>query len=127
MNIPKSIPGPTEGEILTGSARVEITYTESGKPELVAVKLLPVRKVAQYFELDADPAACAELLTGKARGWADTITNDSVYRVIEEGERLNASPFANHLAFLNRRGERVKAMMPGAAVNPSPVSSPASA
>jgi hypothetical protein len=116
--------GATDQEKLVGFTRETVTYPD-GREEVVNVKLLNVRQITRFIAVGEDPAAAAELFCGKPNGWADTITPESVYRVVATGERVNKSPFVRHLAFLNERGARTQSI--NAQLNPSPASSPASA
>jgi len=116
--------GPTEQEILQGYTRVEVVHRKNGIKEVVDVAILPVSKLQQYAALQGDPAKSAELLTGKKAGWSDLLQNASVFRVAEEGFRVNSTGFFD----LGNHHKKVIAMMQGGAVvSLSPDSSPESA
>lgn len=119
-------PGPTEGELIAGQTRVEVGYRDGRKGEVVSVHLLSVREIERYAQVDGDSAAVAEIFTRKKRGWADDLTNESVYQIVAEGERINADPFAAHLRYLQERRARMAPIAKGAP-NPSPAGSPESA
>lgn len=92
--------GPTEAEVLQGFCRLEIKLPD-GKPELLEIRMLSIRKIQDYMaaKQKADFARCAEILTDKAAGWADSVPVDEVFRIIEVGERLNLRPFAQYVRF----------------------------
>lgn len=116
--------GPTEQEILQGYTRVEVIHRKGGLKELVDVAILPVSKLQGYAALQGDPAKSAELLTGRKPGWSDLLQNASVFRIAEEGFRVNATGFFE----LGNHHKKVLAMMQGeAGVSQLPDSLPASA
>lgn len=119
-------PGPTSGELIAGQTRVTVTHRTGDKNEVVSVYLLSVREIDRYAQIEGDNSAIAELFTRKKRGWADEITNESVYAVVAEGERINADPFSDHLRYLQERRARMAPITQGAP-KPSPAGSPASA
>lgn len=101
---------PTPNDILQGFCWCAATH-KSGTEERVKVRLLNVREVVQYFRnLEGDPSACAELFAGKKAGWADNLTNTSVYEIVDLGERLNSGPFGEYLRFVQARAVRVQEM-----------------
>jgi hypothetical protein len=83
-----------------------LSVTENGKPEQVKVRILPIRHLQRYAERVNDVAYLAELFCGKPEGWADTLSHESVYQIVEEGERLNQSPFGELLR--RQKGRNVR-------------------
>lgn len=116
--------GPTEQEVVNGFTRVEVVHRKSKNKEVVDVAILPVSKLQAYAKLEGDPSRCAELLCGKKPGWADGLENASVYKVAEEGVRVNSTGFFAHLEHLRKVGALLNE---DRAANPSPASSPESA
>lgn len=118
--------GPTEAELIAGKTHVEVVHTKDRKKEVVAVYLLSVREIDRYAQIVGENAAVAELFTRQKPRWADGLTNESVYAVVAEGERLNADPFAAHLRYIAERSARMEPITKGA-LKPSPAGSPESA
>lgn len=83
---------PNPQVILNGGKPFAVKHT-NGNEERVTIRLLPIRLLQKYAETIGDVAACAELFCDKRTGWADSLEHESVFAVVEEGERLNQSPF----------------------------------
>jgi len=118
--------GPTENETLKGFTRVEVEHTK-GIKELVEVKQFTMRELDRYFgvEKNGDLSAMAEIFTGKKAGWADGLTHDSIYKVVEEGQRVNRNPFKARAQFQQRQSAWVGELL--AEASPKPAGSPESA
>lgn len=127
MSNPKASPrGPTENETLRGSARVEVEHA-NGKKEVVEVRQFSIRELDRYFDLEkrGDLAAMAEMFADKKTGWADGLSHESVYLVIEEGQRVNRNPFMARARFQKRNSGWVTDLLDEA--NPKADGSPESA
>lgn len=82
---------------LLSATRLEVRLANGGT-YLCTVKLLSVRGVLSYAEMARNPAALAELFTGEKAGWADSLTIESVFEVVEAGVRLNQPNFLSFRA-----------------------------
>lgn len=118
--------GPTENETLKGFARVEVEHIK-GIKELVEVKQFTMRELDRYFvvEKSGDRSAMAEVMAGKKTGWADGLTHESIYKVIEEGQRVNRNPIKAYVQFQVRQGAWAGEVI--AEASPKPAGSPESA
>lgn len=126
MSNPTTRGGPTDAETLSGKTRVEVTYRD-GRKEVVEVQQFNVRRLTRYLEVErtGDLAACAEMFAGKKTGWADNLTNASVFLIIQEGQRVNRDPFEEIMRFNKDQSAWVKELT--GEKSPSPDSLPESA
>ncbi len=53
------------------------------------VRCLRIRDFPRLLSVVDDEGAAAEVYAGKASGWADTLSDESVVAVVEAGEKLN--------------------------------------
>ena len=81
--------------ILAGGVEIEVHHTEGETPtETVKVRQLPLRRMADFGNLQANEGALIELFCNKPPNWADTLSLESAEEVVELGMRLNLDPFA---------------------------------
>lgn len=66
-----------------------IVQTREGRDIAVEVKALPLRLLPKYMALMEDDSALAEFLTGKEEGFADVLTDDAIYAILQAGAELN--------------------------------------
>jgi hypothetical protein len=86
-----------------------ITYMH-GATEVVNVRLVPLTKVAQYFDTIGDIHAFVEFVTDMPKGWAETLDDDSLYAIDELGKAQNDPRFARLLARQKKTLQGVKPM-----------------
>lgn len=78
----------------TGGIAVEVEYQEFGpdgqkKKESITVRELSPNEMLAYFQAIDFEGTCGELYCAREKGWADTITRESLTKIIEKGEGLN--------------------------------------
>lgn len=109
--------GPTDAEVLQGFTRVEVIHRKTKRKELVDVEILPISRLQAYAETQGNPAKCASLLTGKSDSWPDSLEMPSVFKVVEEGFRVNSTNFFA----LGSHHKSVLGMLRGTQTEPSPL------
>lgn len=99
----------TTSELCDGGRRLAVRYLD-GQCGSITVKLLPVGKLARYFELQlSDEAALIELVCGQESGWADTLYPESSEEIIEMAHALN---FQNAQRSMERRASKAEGVAP---------------
>jgi len=133
MNENTNTPGPTHAETLRGGVTLELQRL-AGETISVFVRQLPLGEMEALLKAQGNEVKLALLYTtmpGGAwpEGWFDALTTESQERIVEEGDRLNASPFSR---WFKRRLDRQERMVPGstarlfAVLEPEPKASPSS-
>jgi len=85
-----------------------ITVTKTDKSvELVEVKQLPVKKYPDLLAAVDDEPKTVEIFCDKPTGWSDSLTNESIEQLLEEGNALNRDCFSR---WLQRRFARYEQM-----------------
>lgn len=113
--------GPTEQEIIEGGTLISVRY-RNGQTEQMKVRILPLRELPRLAACLQNEAEMAEIYCDQPAHWADALTADSVFAIVDAGERLNADFFGRYLDRLLRRQA---ALVPGVAAGSS-MSSPTS-
>lgn len=75
-------------QILLGGTQMSVSLRD-GSAEEVTVRMLPIRDFPRYMELAKHLAQRAELLCGMWAGWADMLTDESLYAITDKGAELN--------------------------------------
>lgn len=97
-----------ELKIIQGGEHVSVT-TLSGEKVSVFVRTLPIADLDKYqMCMDREDLA-VELFTNQERGWAETITRQSLEAVLSKGEELNLPFFTTWLRRKLERNEKVAA------------------
>jgi hypothetical protein len=109
-----------------GGETIEVTHLD-GTKENVFVQLLTMRTIIGPFsELKlGDEPGQAEIYCGKKQGWADSLTCDSLGKILEVGEKLNDPTIAAWMERQAARNTKAKARMKvlGIGVTSAPSSS----
>lgn len=103
-----------QAAIVNGGEDIPVSFTD-GRREMVKVRLLSVRELERYAANAESPARLAGLFTRRPDEWVDALDHDSLYRIVERGEALNAGPFAEFARRQKARGELLKAAVQPAA------------
>lgn len=82
--------------VVNGGTEIEVK-TIDGKSEKVKVRLVPVRQFDDYMKVVFDQPAFVEFVTGKDKGWADNLTDESMSAIDEMGRKLNDPRLDRHL------------------------------
>lgn len=93
---------------LIGGTTIEVTYRD-GTKESVTVQCLPLRKIPEYLEWVDNEPNCAEKLCNKPEGWADSITDESVFAICDAGAEINHPRL---LSWANRQVKKAERLMP---------------
>ncbi|HZV33853.1 MAG TPA: hypothetical protein VFB72_04685 [Verrucomicrobiae bacterium] len=109
QNIPIS-PGPTQTETLLGGKTDVAVCGSDGGFYNVFVRQLPIKSFPALLAVQDDELKMAELYCDKAAGWAETLSLESLEKVVTEGERLNQDFFSR---WVQRRLNRQEKLMPG--------------
>lgn len=109
---------PKDMETLLGGTEIEVTFLDK-TTERVRVRQLHVADYPAYQRALDNEADTCEVLCDRKPGWGRTLDFESVFKIVDEGERLNAGFF---LRWLQRKVERNGRILGGAA--PLPSSSP---
>lgn len=122
-------PEPTPAEVLHGGIENVEAVLWDGSTEQVTVRMLPVREYEAFARVLENEPRMAEVLCAKPEGWGDSLRPDSLGRLVEEGERINADFF---VPWFRRRAARMERLVPGSVgravpESPSPSLSPRSA
>ncbi len=98
-----------EGSVIArGGQEIEVQL-ETGHRESVKVRLLPLGKMPDFFKgLDND-IFMIQLVTGKSKTFAESLTFDSGMEVVEKAHEVN---FPNALRWSERRAERLGPLIP---------------
>lgn len=79
--------------VINGAQKFTVTYLPDkdglSKTEEVMVRLIPVSKIGEYLSKIGVIEQLVELLTGKEAGWADTLSDDSLYAIDSLGRKIN--------------------------------------
>jgi hypothetical protein len=81
----------------------------SVQPFALQVRAIPARDYPQYLQVVNDELRAAEFVTGQPRGWADTLTPESLGELIELSEEINLGFFS----WVQRARRRAERLMPG--------------
>lgn len=110
--------GPTRIETMLGGGCALVLYL-SGESETVSIIQIPISKIREYIAALDDESVVISLYTGKPKEWADTITHDSVERIISEGERVNLDFLTRWCQRQKERGARLNAAAEAAPTSPA--------
>jgi hypothetical protein len=91
--------GPTKTETLNGGANVRVKL-KSGLMVDVVVRQLKNRELRKLGQLLDDIFALAEMFCDKPEGWSDELEMASVKKVVEEGRRVNNTPFSEFMGMM---------------------------
>jgi hypothetical protein len=84
--------------VINGAVKVPVKFlpvikdgaiTEPAREGDVMVRLVPLSKAGEYFEKVGNFSQFVELLCDKPAGWADTLDDDSQFRIDQVGRQIN--------------------------------------
>ena len=78
--------------IINGVVAAEAVKLD-GTNEAVSVRLIPIRLAEDYFVKEANMAEFVELSCSKPAGWADSLTDDSLYQLDRISRDINDPRF----------------------------------
>src|SRR5688572_11114890 len=100
-----------KNSIATLCGGIDYTATKrDGSSETVQILQLPIKQFPAYSKVLTDEPALVDLLTGKPKGWSETLTNESFEQIVQEGKKLNADFFER---WLRRQFETQEKLTPG--------------
>lgn len=102
-------PDPTTADPLRTYIDVPITLAD-GSADTVRMRELPVKLFEQAGEVMMNELQFVELVAAKPRGWAETLTPESLTQVAEAAEEVNG----NFFAYSARRLKKLERLAPGA-------------
>lgn len=94
--------------VINGAVDQEVKYL-SGEREIVKVKLVPISKFDEYLTAKTVLPSFVEYICGKDKGWADTLDDESIYKIEALAKTLN-DPRVDR--FIKRQQETVNEMQP---------------
>ena len=94
--------------IARGGQEIEVQL-ETGHKEVVKVRLLPLGKMPDFFKGLDDDILMIQLVTGKTKRFAESLTFDSGMEVVEKAHEVN---FPNALRWSERRAKRLAPLIP---------------
>ena len=94
--------------IARGGQELEVQL-ETGHRETVKVKLLPLGKMPDFFKGLDDDIFMIQLVTGKTKTFAESLTFESGMEVVEKAHEVN---FPNALRWSERRAQRLAPLIP---------------
>lgn len=94
---------------LFGGEPIEIKLAD-GTPEIVNVRILPVREFPRLAMDIENEAHRIEVFCAKEKGWADTLSRESHEALIAKGDELNADFF---IRWVRRNLDLQEKLVPG--------------
>lgn len=79
--------------ILNGGVEIVVRFIDGRPEELVKVRQIAMRHMAQYGNAQGDEGALLDLFTGKDAAWVDNLTQESQEEIVVIGDQLNLDPF----------------------------------
>ena len=98
----------TQNVIAKGGTELEV-HLETGHREKVKVRLLPLVKMPDFFKGLDDDIFMIQLVTGKTKTFAESLTFESGMEIVEKAHDVN---FPNALRWSKRRAERLGPLIP---------------
>jgi hypothetical protein len=81
---------PIPADVVINGGKEILVYSRDGKSsETVKVRLVPLSQASKYLDLVTDIAQFVEFIVGKPKGWADCISDDSLFELDALAKELN--------------------------------------
>jgi hypothetical protein len=96
--------------LINGASKILAKFND-GHTEEVVVNLIPISKVIDYLNIIAEPEKFVEFVTGKSPGWADTLTDDSIWEIDELARAMNDPRIDRYARRQKVTVERLKPIM----------------
>jgi hypothetical protein len=94
--------------LINGFAEYHAKY-EDGTTELVRIQLIPVRDMQRLHEASQNPSSFVEYVCGKQAGWADKLSEESLYEIDEKASEMNVPRLARFASRQKRVAEKLAA------------------
>ena len=105
----EATPGPTKTETLFGGKTITVKFKD-GHTEEILVQQLDIDGCEKLFPVLNSETAMAEIYVGKEKGWTKSVARESVMKIIEIAEALNADFF---FSFARRQLNRIERLALG--------------
>ena len=100
----------TDPKIATATLVGHVEYIakkDDGSTEVVKIQQLKIKQYPELVAVLGDEPAMAEFLCGKPAGWSDSLTNESLFEIVAEGEKVNQDFFLQWVPRRRARFEKI--------------------